>query len=138
MKFLQLRLVDGLTKFLVLEFGHLAAHRANHVMMGFIVVRAFVLGRIAELMFDDQLGIDQKYNGIVNRCPTYPEFAFIRHVIIQRIDVEMALDGINGIEYSKAFRCLSMPVNLQVFCQDLLDCIFHIFFHPRFQFRRQS
>ena len=67
-----------------------------------------------------------------------PEFPFICHIIIKRINVKMTFNGIDSIEYSISFRCLPMPVNLQIFCQDLLYLIFHILFHHRFQFRRQS
>lgn len=60
MKFLQLRIGNGLFQILILKFGHFAAFRTYHVMMGFIVVRTLVLGRIAELMFNNQFCIDKK------------------------------------------------------------------------------
>ena len=43
MKFLQLRIGNGLFQILILKFGHFAAFRTYHVMMGFIVVRTLVL-----------------------------------------------------------------------------------------------
>ena len=57
MKFLQFRIGNGLFQILILKFGHFATFRTYHVMMGFIVVRTLVLGRIAELMFNNQFCI---------------------------------------------------------------------------------
>ncbi len=42
------------------------AFHTYHVMMGFIIVRAFVLGRIAELMLNNQFCIDKKNDGIIS------------------------------------------------------------------------
>ena len=60
MKFLQLRIGNGLFQILILKFGHFATFRTYHVMMGFIVVRTLVLGRVTKLMFYDQLCINNK------------------------------------------------------------------------------
>ena len=72
MKFLQLRIGNGLFQILILKFGHFATFRTYHVMMGFIVVRTLVLGRIAKLMFNNQFCIDKKNDGIIKSSPAYP------------------------------------------------------------------
>ena len=72
MKFLQLRIGNGLFQILILKFGHFATFRTYHVMMGFIVVRTLVLGRIAELMFNNQFCIDKKNDGIIKSSPALP------------------------------------------------------------------
>ena len=71
MKFLQLRIGNGLFQILILKFGHFATFRTYHVMMGFIVVRTLVLGRIAELMFNNQFCIDKKNDGIITVSYTH-------------------------------------------------------------------
>ena len=80
MKFLQLRVGNGLFQILILEFRHFTAFHTYHVMMGFIIVRAFVLGRIAELMLNNQFCIDKKNDGILRvapRTPYLPNLAII-------------------------------------------------------------
>ena len=66
MKFLQLRIGNGLFQILILKFGHFATFRKYHVMMGFIILSTLVLGRISELMFNNQFCIDKKNDDIIN------------------------------------------------------------------------
>ena len=92
MKFLQLRIGNGLFQILILKFGHFATFRTYHVMMGFIVVRTLVLGRIAELMFNNQFCIDKKNDGIIKSSPltrNFPSFAYII-----KLYIKMPLNGL--------------------------------------------
>ncbi len=89
MKFLQLRIGNGLFQILILKFGHFATFRTYHVMMGFIIVRTLVLGRIAELMFNNQFCIDKKNDGILKITLAYPEFPFISHLIINLLNFKI-------------------------------------------------
>ena len=125
----QLRFADGKFQPLVLELRHTTATRANQMVMNPVAVCPFVLRRSAELMPDDQMGIHQQDDGIVECSPTHPEVAFILHTVIKCIDVKMSLDGINHVEYSIAFGCLAMPVLLQILGEHLFDRFFDILFH---------
>ena len=89
-------------------------------------------------MLDDQPRINQQDNGVIQRSPADPELFLFRHIGIQRVNVEMPLDGINSFKYSIAFRRLTMPVLLQIICQNLLYFIFYLFFHRFITFRVQS
>ena len=129
---LQLRGTDGFLQPIVLKLRHRATFRTNHVMVGFVLVGPLVLGRTAELVPDDQVGIHQQDDGVVEGSPTYPEVAFRLHVIIEHVNVKMSLYGIDGIENSIAFGRLSMSVLLQIVGQHLLDCISYVFFHTGF------
>lgn len=114
MKFLQLRIGNGLFQILILKFGHFAAFRTYHVMMGFIIVRTLVLGRVTKLMFYDQLCINKQNNSIIKSGTADAKLAISCHIIIERINVKVPFDGIDSIEYSIPFGRLSMPVPLQV------------------------
>ena len=56
-----------------LEFGNLAALRADLVMMRITVIAFFVLRGISELMLDNQPGIDKQYDGVVQRRTAHSE-----------------------------------------------------------------
>jgi hypothetical protein len=113
----------------ILKFGYLSAFGANHVMMRFITECTLELGGIPELMLDNQIGIEQKNDGIVKRSPAYTKFSLGLHIIIERLDVEMTLDGINGIKYGITFGSFPMPVCLQILSQLLFYLISYVFFH---------
>ena len=55
----QLCILDSLLQFLILELDNLTALRTDLVVMRITVIAFFVLGRVPELMFDNQTGIDK-------------------------------------------------------------------------------
>lgn len=116
----------GMLQLFILKLRHLAALRANKMMVSITVITFFILGRIAELMFNYQAGIDQKNDGIVQGSPTDAEVFLIGHQRIERVNIKVPFNGIDGFEYSVAFGSLAMPVRIQIFRQYLLHRIFHI------------
>ena len=75
----QLGMLYGMLQFFVLKLGHLAALRTDKMVVSVSVITFFILGRIAELMLDDQTSINQKNDGIVQGSPTYTEIFLIGH-----------------------------------------------------------
>ncbi len=131
LKLLQLGIGNGFLQGFILKLGHPAALGTYQVMVVFFVVRAFVLGGTAELVLDDQMCIDKQDNGVVEGRTTDAKLP-LSHPVIECIDIEMSLDGVDGIEYSIAFGCLAMPVRLQIVGQYLPHFLFHVLFHLAF------
>ena len=122
----QFGILDSVAQLLVLKFRHLAALGADLVVVGVAIVTFLVLRRGTELVLDDQPGIDEQDDGVVKGRTADTEFLVIGHQRIKRIDVEMPVDGIDGIEYGVTFGCLAMPVRIEIFGEYLSDRIFHI------------
>lgn len=117
---------NGMLQLLILKLGHLATLCTDLVMMSIAIITFLVLRRGAELVLDDQPGIDKQDNGIVEGGAADAEILLVGHQRIKRIDVEMPVDGIDGIEYGVTFGCLAMPVRIEIFGEYLSDRIFHI------------
>src|SRR5699024_4645693 len=84
----------------------------------------------SELVLDNQPGIDEKDDGIVKSCPAHPEILLLHHPQIEHVNIEMAVNRIDSIEYGIAFRSLTMPVRCEIFREYLPYCLFHVFsFH---------
>ncbi len=130
MKPFQSGLSNRLFQRCIFKLDNLSAGSTNHVMVGFIIVRAFVLRSVTELMFDNQPCIYQQNDGIIESGTAHTELFLFSHIGIQHINIEMSLDGIDGIEYSVSFGCLPMPVFLKIISQNLLYLISNCFFHP--------
>ena len=96
------------------------------VVVGVAIVTFLVLRRGTELVLDDQPGIDEQDDGVVKGRTADTEFLVIGHQRIEGVDVKMAVDGVDGIEYSIAFGSLAMPVRVEIFREYLPNCIFHI------------
>jgi hypothetical protein len=128
-------ILNGVLQFLVLEFGNLAALCADLVMMRITVIAFFVLRGISELMLDNQPGIDKQYDGVVQRRTAHSEILLVCHQRIKRINIEMAVYGINSVEYGISFGSLAMPVHIEIFGEYLPNRIFHVLtFHLKAQF----
>ncbi len=131
----QLRILNGVLQLPVLKLDHLAALRADLVMMRITVIAFFVLRGVPELMLDDQAGIDKQYDGVVKRRTANTEILLIRHERIERVDIKMAVYGINSVEYGISFGSLAMPVRVEIFGEYLPNRIFHVLtFHVKAQF----
>ena len=126
LKLLQVYPRDVALQFLVLKLGYPAAGGADEVMVGFNVERFFILGRIAESVLDEQLGIEQKHDGVVERGAAHPEVFFLQHGGVEGFDVEMPVDGVDSVEYGKTLGRLAMLVGTQIFGEYLLHSIFYI------------
>lgn len=117
---------NSMLQLFILKLGHLATLRTDLMMMRIAVITFFVLGRCAKLVLDDQPGIDKQNNGIVEGGTADTEILLIGHQRVKRINVEMPVNGIDGIEYGVTFGCLAMPVRIEIFGEYLPDRIFHI------------
>ena len=116
---LQLGLLDLLPKQVVLHLFHLAALGADLVMVRMAAVATLILRAVSKLMLHHQMGIEQQQNGVVERCTTHAEFLLLGHACVERLHVEMGVNGVNGIEYGKPLRRLAMPVQIQIFSKYL-------------------
>lgn len=131
----ELGVLDGVLEVFVLKLRHLATLGTDLMMVRIAVVALLVLRRIAELVLDDQPRVDKQDNGVVEGSPADAELFLVGHERVERVDVEMAVDGIDGIEYGIAFGSLPMPVRIEIFGEYLLDRIFHILnLHPSVHF----
>lgn len=127
--------LDGVLEVFVLKLRHLATLGTDLMMVRIAVVALLVLRRIAELVLDDQPRVDKQDNSVVEGSPADAELFLIGHERVERVDVEMAVDGVDGIEYGIAFGSLPMPVRIEIFGEYLLDRIFHILnLHPSVHF----
>ena len=127
--------LDGVLEVFVLKLRHLATLGTDLMMVRIAVVALLVLRRIAELVLDDQPRVDKQDNGVVEGSPADAELFLVGHERVERVDVEMAVDGVDGIEYGIAFGSLPMPVRIEIFGEYLLDRIFHILnLHPSVHF----
>ena len=122
----KLGMLDGVLEVFVLKLRHLAALNANLMVVGVAVVALLILRRVAELMLDDQPRVDEQDDGIVEGSPADTELFLVGHQRVERVDVEMAVNGVDGIKNGKAFGSLPMPVRIEIFGEYLLDRIFHI------------
>ena len=131
----ELGVLDGVLEVFVLKLRHLATLGTDLMMVRIAVVALLVLRRIAELVLDDQPRVDKQDNGVVEGSPADAELFLVGHERVERVDVEMAVDGVDGIEYGIAFGSLPMPVRIEIFGEYLLDRIFHILnLHPSVHF----
>ena len=128
-KAFQLGCYDSLFQQRILKLGYLTTFGANHVMMGFITECTLELGRIPELMLDNQVGIHQQDDGIIKRRPTHTEFPIRFHVFIKHVYIKVSLNGINRIKNSISFGSLPMPVLLEILREHPFHRFFDIFFH---------
>ena len=96
--------------------------------MGVHLVASFVLRGVSELVFDDQFGIKQQFDGVVEGGPADAKMLFVEQLVVQGFHVEMSFDGVDGIKYSVPFGCLAMSVFTQIFGKYLFYSIFDIFF----------
>ena len=94
--------------------------------MGFDVERLFILGRVAESVLDEQLGVEQKHDGVVERGPADPEVFLLQHDAVESLNVKMAINRIDGIEYGKSLGCLAMFIDAKILGKYLLNSIFYI------------
>lgn len=117
--------LNGVLQHFVLEFGHLAALDADLMVVRVAVVALLVLGRVTELVLDDQPCIDKQDDGVVESGPTDTELLLVGHEGIEGIYVKVTIYGVDGFEYSVSFGSLPMPVRVQVFCEYLPYRIFH-------------
>lgn len=131
----ELGVLDGVLEVFVLKLRHLATLGTDLMMVRIAVVALLVLRRIAELVLDDQPRVDKQDNSVVEGSPADAELFLVGHERVERVDVEMAVDGVDGIEYGIAFGSLPMPVRIEIFGEYLLDRIFHILnLHPSVHF----
>ena len=122
----ELGVLDGVLEVFVLKLRHLATLGTDLMVVRVAIVAFLVLRRIAEQVFDDQPCVDQQDDGIVESGPADAELLVVGHNRVKRVDVEMAVDRVNGIEYGVAFGSLPVPVRIEIFGEYLPDCIFHI------------
>lgn len=131
----ELGVLDGVLEVFVLKLRHLATLGTNLMMVRIAVVALLVLRRIAELVLDDQPRVNEQDDGVVEGSPADAELFLVGHERVERVDVEMAVDGVDGIKYGIAFGSLPMPVRIEIFGEYLLDRIFHILnLHPSVHF----
>ena len=103
-------ILNGMLQFLVLEFGNLAALRADLVMMRITVIAFFVLRGISELMLDNQPGIDKQYDGVVQRRTAHSEILLVCHQRIKMRGIYRQACGDHRRRSERPFlRVLSAP-----------------------------
>jgi hypothetical protein len=126
MKTLELGIFNGVLQLVVVKLGDAATLGAYLMMMRIAIVALLVLRGGTELMLDNQPGINQQDDGVVERGPAHAEVFLIDHERIEGINVEMAFDRIDGIENGIALRGFPVAIDMQVFGEYLLDCFFKV------------
>ena len=117
-------MLDSMLEIFVQKLRHLAALGTDLMMMRTTIVAPLVLGRVAKLVLDDQTGIHQQDDGIVERGTTDTKLFLPLHQRIKGINVEMPLYRIDGVEYGISLGRLTMPVQIEIFRKYLLDRFF--------------
>ena len=84
-------------QFFILKLGHLATLRADEVVVCLAVVALLILRGCAELVLDDQIGIHQQDDGVVERSPAHAEVFFLLHQCVEGVDIKMPIQAIDGI-----------------------------------------
>lgn len=126
LELLQIHICDVTLQLLVLKFRHTSTRGADEVMMRFDVKGFLVLSSIAKRVLDEQLGIKQKHDGVVERGPADPEVFLLQHDAVESLNVKMAINRIDGIEYGKSLGCLAMFIDAKILGKYLLNSIFYI------------
>ena len=86
------------------------------------LVGAFVLGAIVpKLVLDDQPAVQQPVDGIIYSGATEVVLV-VFHLVIERINIEMPVGGVNFLEDGEALRSFAQLPPLQVVNEYLLDC----------------
>ena len=116
--------LDGVLEVFVLKLRDLATLGANLMMMRAAIVAPFILGGVAKLVLDDQTGIHQQDDGIVERGTADTELLLPFHQRIESVNIEMTLYRIDGVKYGIAFGRLAMSVLIEIFRKYLLDRFF--------------
>ena len=77
-------------------------------------VRALVLRAVVpKLVLDDQSAVQQQFDGVVQRGAADAVFV-VFHLVVERVDVEMPVGGINLLEDGKTLWGLAQFLPLQV------------------------
>lgn len=77
-------------------------------------------------MLDDQPGVDEQNDGIVECSPAHPKFLVVHHLRIEHVYVKMAVYRVYGVKYSITFGSLTMPVRIEIFSEYLPYRIFDV------------
>lgn len=128
-KLLQLGVNNRLMQLIVMEFGDGTTFYTNHVMVGQVLICSLVLGRIPELMLDDQISFDKQIYGIVKGSSTDAETAMLPHIGKKTLDVEMSANGIDSIQYCITLGSFPLSVRLQILSQYLFNLFLYVLFH---------
>ena len=117
----------------IAELEDLFAVCADQVVVLAVFVGLFELGKVLpKLVFDDQPGVKQYFDIVVQSRPAYPVL-FILHHKVQLLYVKMSLVTINFIQDGEALRGLSVLIYLQVICQDLVNRFLRFLVHSDFK-----
>ena len=74
----------------IAELNYLTRFNINKMIVLPALICSFELGNVlSELMFDDQIAIEQQLNGIIKRRPAYPVI-LVLHKNIERLNIEMS------------------------------------------------
>jgi hypothetical protein len=94
-----------------------------------VVVTGLIFCRCLEPVPYHQAQLHKEFQRVVQRCPTDWEIELFIQFFPQLLKREMAVNAIYCIQDGKAFRRLSMLVQLQIVSQDIPDRYLNVFFH---------
>jgi hypothetical protein len=98
-----------------------------------VFVGLFKLGKVfSKLVLNNQSRVEQYFDIVVQSRPAHPVF-FVLHHKVQLLYVKMSLVTINFIQDGEALRGLSVLVNLQVICQNLINRFLRFLVHSDFK-----
>ena len=113
----------------IAELDHIAGIHFNQVVVLHAPVGLFELCNVlSELMLYHQAAIEEQLYGIVESGPADP-VVFVLHEDVERLDIEMAVPGIDLIQDGITFGCFAVPLLLQIVSEDLLYSLFGLLLH---------
>lgn len=112
-------LLDGLNS-RIAELEHFTGIGHDDVIVLFVEIRFFVVGLIlAELVFADQLAIEQQFDGVV-KCGAAYAIIFVFHFDIQILDIKMLFAVVNLAQYGVSLGCFAVPVGFEIVRKNVL------------------
>lgn len=115
----------------ITEFNDLSTIQADQVVVLLVPVAPFVLRLVpAELVFADQVTVDQELEGIIHRRPADP-VVVVLHMDIQAFRIKMLRALVDLLENRKPFRRPAKLVGFQMCMKNskglLQDLVFYLF-----------
>lgn len=103
-----------LPKAWVAKLHHLLGFRIDEMVVLPILVRLLVLSAVVpKLVLNNQPAVEEQVDGVV-QSGTTDAILVVLHPVIQRFDVEVAINGVNLLENGKPLRGLAEFVTMQI------------------------
>jgi len=109
----------------ITEFKHMLTIFANEVVMLLVSIGFLEPGNIfTKLMLGYQIGFQQKFDGVIDRCSANP-VPFFLHMDEEKVNIKMFVHGIDFFQDQKTLCGLSLSILFKIVGEDFLDFCFY-------------